>query len=120
MRSYMTHDTFMTPMMLILGLIDQDCVNLETLTLTNKGCVSKPPVSTALVWELNQKKVKGKLDFYINATYRGKYFNICKLDSKETDGDYSCPWETFKHFISTQAFGNWKYICEKYSHHDPE
>jgi hypothetical protein len=59
LRSYMTHDTFLSPTMLILGLIDPECVYQETTQLVNKGCTSKPPVAAAIVWELNQKTVNG-------------------------------------------------------------
>ena len=64
-------------MLIILGIVDQKCVYEESTTLTNKGCESKPPVASALVWELNQKTVNNNLEFYINATYHGKYFNVC-------------------------------------------
>lgn len=120
MRSYMSHDTFLSPIMIILGLIDTKCVEKETTLLKNLGCTSKPPVAAGIVWELNQRKEDDKNQFYINATYRGKYFNICKLDPKDTDEDFSCKWETFRKFIASETFSNWKYICEKYGSDETE
>jgi hypothetical protein len=123
MRSYMSHDTFLTPNMIIFGLLDTKCVFEETAELKNKGCVSKPPVASAFVFELNERKDptgKGESKFYINATFRGKYFNICKLAKKDTDADFSCQWDTFRDFIGTESFANWQHICEKHASHDPE
>lgn len=95
LRSYLSHDTFLTPIMFILGIIDPRCVYNESTTLNSKKCMSKPPVASAFVWELNEKEEDGKTKFYVNATFKGKYFNICNLDSKDTDKDFSCPFKTF-------------------------
>ena len=120
MKSYLTHDTFLTPIMILLGLVDLKCVAEQTLHLVDKNCQSKIPQAAAFVFELNEKTVNGVSQFYINVTYRGKYFNICKLEAKDTDEDYSCPHETFNDFIGKETFSNWEYLCEKYGSDDPD
>lgn len=119
-RSYLSHDTFMTPMLLALGLIDYNCVLEEAKEMQSRGCLSKPPVGSAFVWELVQQEDEGHLNFFIRATYRGEYFNFCRLEDANTDQYFSCPYEKFLDFINTYTFSNWEHICEREGSRDPE
>lgn len=119
-RSYLTHDTFITPMLIALGLLDYQCVLEETKSLESRGCLSKPPVGSAFVWELVQEEKEDKLAFFVRFTYRGKYFNLCRLETQQTDQYFSCPYDKFLEFINTYTFSNWEHICEKGGSRDPE
>lgn len=119
-RSYLSHDTFMTPMLMALGLLKYECVLEETRGLESKGCLSKPPVGSAFVWELVEREEGELPQFFIRATYRGEYFNMCMLDSENADKYFSCPYDKFLEFINTYTFSNWEHVCEKGGSIDPE
>ena len=119
-RSYLSHDTFMTPMLIALNLLKYECVLEETRDLESKGCLSKPPVGSAFVWELVEREDGESVQYFVRATYRGEYFNLCLLEQESTDEKFSCPYDKFLEFINTYTFSNWEHVCEKGGARDPE
>ena len=81
-KLYSGHDTTFSPILLNLGLIDRDCVLLQTQYLTDLNCkvVSKIKEGSSLTWELIEI---GPSEHYVRTNFNGKYINFCNLKPKQ-------------------------------------
>lgn len=103
---YSTHDTFMTPLLINLGLMSTKCADNDLKQMRLEGCETKPKVASSLVWELLEKE---KGSYYVRSLYNGEYYDLC--GNGETDGYYTCAFKDFSMRIAKITISNWKDSC---------
>jgi hypothetical protein len=79
---YSGHDTTLSPLLSILGLVDRECLMIQARFLSDIDCqgVGKPEVGSSLTWELVEVS---KIEHYVRVNYNEKYINFCQLKKSQ-------------------------------------
>ena len=113
---FSSHDTYLSPLLIALGIIDIDCLVRQAIELEDQNCgAGAPPVASSAIFSLRRTK-EGK--FMVDFEYNGKFMNPCKLILKSKGFKYKGVVCSFKHFEKIVKkkliFTNWIGLCKWY------
>jgi len=98
--AYSLHDSNLSPMLLLLDLMNFDCSVRQMTTETPLNCGLTPPYSANMLFEVNQDS-SGHI--FISTRYNGEYIDLCKHTHH---GRKVCKLEQFVEKINKGTYDN--------------
>ena len=113
---FSSHDTYLSPLLIALGIIDIDCLVKQAIELEDQKCgAGAPPVASSAIFSL-KRTPEGK--FMVDFEYNGQFMDPCKLILKSKGFKYKrvkCSFKNFKKIVQKKLiYTNWNGLCKWY------